>query len=507
MQRSPRSRLAEFFDRLLPSPAFPPDAHRRRIRASFVLALAALQCVASALFALTELYAGHWITGLLMLIGALLPVWPVIRLRRDGNVDRWSQVFIANMFVLLGVIHLGSGGHSIGVVMALPVLLLISSLVSSQVQTLYWGAAVIAVMLIGTWQRGLADIDWWIPIDPAWAQNAIARVPTLLSLCVLGMAVMLRMLLDRIYADLAAARASERLAVDQARFDRQRFSDFADIAADWFWETDSDLRLTYASPGIQTHTGLQPDTVLGHNPIDFVRGQQHDSQRLREIEQKMVRREPFVDEHMTWRDARGSLAVFRNVGRPHFDEQGRFRGYRGAVTDITENWNLTRELERLARTDPLTGLLNRRAFAAELAAAYADRRDHGAPWWLVQLDLDHFKAVNDAAGHAVGDQVLLRVAELLGASGLPANRLARIGGDEFCALIKEPDARVLGDYADLIHSGFTRLEREFGHRIGVSIGLLRIDPQRGDVTAHLKAVDAACYRAKREGRGRVVVDS
>lgn len=505
MQRSPRSWLAEFLDRLLPSPAFPPDAHRRRIRASFVLALAALQAVASGLFAVTELWAGHTVTGLLMLIGALLPVWPVIRLRADGQVDRWSQVFVANMFVLLGSIHLGSGGHSIGVVMALPVLLLISSLVSSHAQTLAWGAAVIGLMLIGSWQRGLS-VDWWIPIDPAWAQNAITRVPVLMSVCVLGMAVMLRVLLDRIYADLAAARASEREAMEQARLDRQRFSDFAELAADWFWETDSDLRLTYVSPGIQTHTGLRPEAVLGRHPVDFVRERQFDSAPLREIERKMVRREPFVDEHMSWRDAHGQLAVFRNVGRPHHDAQGRFRGYRGAVTDITENWNLTRELERLARTDPLTGLLNRRAFAAELASVYAERREHGAPWWLVQFDLDHFKAVNDAAGHAVGDQVLLRVAELLSASGMPGSRLARIGGDEFCALIKEPDRAVLDDYADLIRSGCMRLERELGHRIGVSIGLLRIDPARGDIVTHLRDVDAACYRAKREGGGRVVVD-
>lgn len=505
MPHSDSSWLTRGFDRLLPAQTFPPDDHRRRLRASFVLALASMQVVASASFALTEALAGHWVTASMLLLGAMLPLWPGARMRRDGNVDRWSQVFVANMVVLLGLIHLGSGGRSIGVVIALPTLLLIAGLVSSRRQLLFWGASIVGLMLLGNHLRGLPG-DWPIPIDPVWAQTAIARVPVLLSVCVLGMALMLRVLMDRIYADLAQARANEQRASAQARQDHQRFVDFADIAADWFWETDSDLRLRYVSPSVTHHTGLQPEDMLGQHPVEIMRARNPNAPGLKEFEQKMARREPLVDERLAWRRADGELSVFRNLGRPHRDSDGRFLGYRGAVTNITETWRLTRELERLARTDPLTGLLNRRAFAEVLSRALAEVQSSRAPWWLLQLDLDHFKAVNDAAGHAMGDRVLLRVSDLLGEAGLASGSLARVGGDEFCALLRESDAAAVGDHADVILAGFARFEWEFGHRIGASIGIVRLHSDRGDEARHLQWVDEACYRAKRDGGGRVIVE-
>ena len=110
-----RSRLAGWVDQVLPHAAFPDTDHRRRIRASFCLALAAMQLAASLLFAFAEFVAGHLVTAGIMLVGALLPLGPALRLRRDGNVARWSQVLIANMFSVLGLVLLASGGHALGV--------------------------------------------------------------------------------------------------------------------------------------------------------------------------------------------------------------------------------------------------------------------------------------------------------------------------------------------------------------------------------------------------------
>jgi diguanylate cyclase (GGDEF)-like protein/PAS domain S-box-containing protein len=291
----------------------------------------------------------------------------------------------------------------------------------------------------------------------------------------------------------------------RANFDQRRFADFSDIAADWFWETDAQLRMIYVSPSLTEHTGLKPEQLLGQHPLDFVRARHPDSQRLLEVEAKMARCEPFSDELMAWRSDSGTTTMFRNAGRPFRDRKGQFMGYRGAVTDITENWRLTRELEQLARTDPLTGLLNRRAFGEALTQALDQARQSGSSWWLLQLDLDHFKQLNDHSGHASGDQALVRVADLLRECGMPTETLARIGGDEFCALVREPDGEAVTDYADLVLAGFARLQSEFGHPIGGSIGITRLHPEKGDESYQLRAVDEACYQAKREGRGRVVI--
>lgn len=497
--------LARFFDALLPEAAFPREDHQRRIRASFILALAALQAVGSVLFMVTELMVRHWQTASILAVGSLLPLWPGMRMRRDGDVERWSQFFIANMFVLLGAILLASGGHSIGVVMALPALLLISSLVSRPRQILFWSVFVIALLLAGNVMRGI-DAAWPIKVDAQWARSSLMRVPVILTVCMLGMSVLLRMLLDNVFSDLAESRKRELAAVERARDERQRFSDFADIAADWFWETDANLRLVYVSPGISGHTGMRPEDVLGRHPVSIVEGRSGDSSQWREVEARMARGEPFLDEQMAWRDKEGRQVIFRNIGRPLRDAGGRFLGYRGAVTNITENWRLTRELERLARTDPLTGLLNRRAFAQVLGNALAHPDEGAADWWLLQLDLDQFKAINEDAGHAMADKVLMRVADLLRECGLPPDALARIGGDAFCALVREPEGEAVGDYADLILAGLARFELEFNRSIGASIGIVRVRPQPSDENWHLQAVDEACRRAKREGSGRVVVD-
>ena len=496
--------LVAWIDDFLPGQTFPHNDLRRRMRGSFVLALVAMQAGASIVFALSELFAGHFLIATLLAIGALMPIWPVWRLRRDGDVDFWSQVFIANMFFLTGFIHLASGGHSIGIVMALPALLLISSLVSTLRQILFWGLVVVLILVIGNVLRELPG-PWWINIDSAWARASVGRVPVILAFCLLGMSVLLRWLLDSVFADLGATRQREMDAMERAQFDQRRFADFSEIAADWFWETDAQLRMVYVSPTLTEHTGLRPEQLLGQHPLAFVRQRHPDSPRMREIDGKMARGEPFSDELMAWHDESGKVTMFRHVGRAFRDDNGSLLGYRGAVTDITENWRLTRELERLARTDSLTGLLNRRAFGEVLSKTLAQARESGSPWWLLQLDLDHFKQVNDRSGHAVGDQVLIRVAEFLRQSGLPTETLARVGGDEFCALVREPEAEALTDYADLILAGFARLATEFGQPLGVSIGVARLHPEKGDESYQLRVVDEACYQAKREGRGRVVI--
>ncbi len=496
--------LTRVLDHFLPISAFPRDDHRRRMQASFVLALGMLQFVGSLLIGTIEFLAGHYLVACLLWLGALLPWWPGTRMRDDGNVERWGQVFIANMFGLLSFILLASGGRAVGIVVAFPALLLIASLVSRPRQIILWGAVVTSVLLVSNVLRNMPG-QWLVDIDLQWAMQAVDRIPVVLTLCFLGIAVLLRMLLESVFDDLTRSRDGERQALQRANFDQQRFVDFADIAADWFWETDARLRLIYVSPGFTSHTGLRPEQVLGLHPVAIVQHHQPEGPEVRVLQSKMARGESFDDERMAWRDASGHLSIFRVAGRPLRAADQALLGYRGAVTNITETWRLNRELERLARTDPLTGLLNRRAFGQALTRALEQTRDESRAWWLLQLDLDHFKAVNDSAGHAMGDRVLLRVAELLRESGLPPDALARIGGDEFAALICEPDAEAVSDYANLILAGFARFQSEFGRTVGASIGICRVRADLGDESAQLQAVDEACYRAKHQGRGRVVV--
>ncbi len=166
------------------------------------------------------------------------------------------------------------------------------------------------------------------------------------------------------------------------------------------------------------------------------------------------------------------------------------------------------ELERLnadlteqTRTDPLTGLPNRRAFAVALAAAIEKSRGGGEPFAVAVLDVDHFKTVNDLHGHDEGDRVLAALADLLRAQFAGRGMAARYGGEEFVILI--PASRL--DEARL-HCEYVRQSVGLlatGLPISVSIGLTAF--QIGDTPEDIfKRADAALYEAKRGGRDRVV---
>jgi diguanylate cyclase (GGDEF)-like protein len=163
------------------------------------------------------------------------------------------------------------------------------------------------------------------------------------------------------------------------------------------------------------------------------------------------------------------------------------------------------ELSRLATTDALTGLANRRRFTEQLARETASARRYGHALSLLFLDLDHFKAVNDTHGHAVGDRVLQQVARLLAERARSTDLVARIGGEEFAVLLPSTDAAG----ARLVAEDLCARVRahDFGAlpRVTASIGLAQFRPEAGDDCGACLFADAdrALYAAKTAGRDRV----
>ncbi|MCK6449929.1 MAG: sensor domain-containing diguanylate cyclase [Alphaproteobacteria bacterium] len=161
-------------------------------------------------------------------------------------------------------------------------------------------------------------------------------------------------------------------------------------------------------------------------------------------------------------------------------------------------------LERLSATDPLTDLLNRRAFAEKLEkrVALAAAQERGGA--LLYIDLDHFKQINDRGGHAAGDSALRAVATLLRRSGRAADLVARIGGDEFALWMDDVDGVAARKRAERIMAavgGLTPASPEGLPRLGMSIGLALFDPRRGEAAdALVRRADAAMYTSKRAGR-------
>ena len=164
-------------------------------------------------------------------------------------------------------------------------------------------------------------------------------------------------------------------------------------------------------------------------------------------------------------------------------------------------------LEAEARRDPLTGVPNRRRFEEQAEQEVERTRRFGRPLSVFIIDLDHFKHINDSLGHALGDEVLRAVAGLCRRSMRQTDLFARLGGEEFVALLPETnlkDATLLADRLRAQVSETPVLLKPDPRTITVSIGVAEYDPSNPSWQAMLDAADQALYEAKRQGRNRVV---
>jgi diguanylate cyclase (GGDEF)-like protein len=193
---------------------------------------------------------------------------------------------------------------------------------------------------------------------------------------------------------------------------------------------------------------------------------------------------------------------FRDV-----DEGGRIVRLFGIDQDITDLKVTEERLRRLARTDDLTGMNNRRHFMERAVIEIERSRRYGRPLSFMILDVDHFKNINDTFGHGVGDVVL----KALGARCMSFLRapdtLGRLGGEEFGALLPETEAAAALELVDRLRQVLSETRVDVNGQIiqfTVSIGVSALKAGDGDVSDMLRRADDALYRAKSMGRNRVI---
>jgi diguanylate cyclase (GGDEF)-like protein len=169
------------------------------------------------------------------------------------------------------------------------------------------------------------------------------------------------------------------------------------------------------------------------------------------------------------------------------------------------------ELRVQALRDSLTGIDNRRAFMQRASALLSDGRVPREPHVLMLIDFDHFKRINDTAGHPQGDKVLSMVADYLSVAVAGIGHIARIGGEEFAVLCPRLGASTGLRLAETMRAGVAALPMPTGvpaANITVSIGVALFDGERCfDLSSWMRAADAALYSAKSYGRDRVVASS
>ncbi|EBA12182.1 sensor domain-containing protein [Roseobacter sp. CCS2] len=302
----------------------------------------------------------------------------------------------------------------------------------------------------------------------------------------------------------------------------RKLEDFAEIASDWFWESDAEHRMSYLSGRIESVLKIKIADIMGASRAKLP-GVLSSSGLWKAHFADLEARRPFKNfEYSFIRPTDNQELWLRVSGKPIFDAAGTFKGYRGIGHDVTEEREtvqrliasnaalaernkemseVRRELERRVNEDSLTGLLNRRAFERDTQEALGVA---GNVIVLLHIDLDRFKWVNDTLGHPAGDIVLKTAADRLRRIASGIGPVYRMGGDEFLIVLADnaeiETARWMADAILDVMEKPIAVDRQVTS-VSASIGIASGISGKTSLQQLVADADIALYEAKKTGRG------
>ena len=303
---------------------------------------------------------------------------------------------------------------------------------------------------------------------------------------------------ERLIDDVATRQRTEQALQES----EQRFRQLVSMSSDWYWEQDAELRFVNITGGIGEKGGVPPERLIGRTRWETVEGMEASDWGRAHIA-RVRAREPFEDLEYATRDEYGDLRWFCVNGEPVFDDQGAFKGYRGTGTDITSRKLTEQRIQHVAQHDVLTGLPNRSLLQDRLGQAVAYSARTGRPAWVMLIDLDRFKFVNDSMGHKAGDVLLMTIAARLRSALRDIDTVARLSGDEFVVILTEHDdeqlaPEIVQHLMDAIAQPVMLGTKEFFVTCSIGVAVYPTDSAGPD--SLIEHADIAMYRAKKLGR-------
>ena len=300
-----------------------------------------------------------------------------------------------------------------------------------------------------------------------------------------------------------SAEERDRAAM-QGRMAARLVSEFEEHSTGWFWQTDSQGRVTYLSSKVSAELDLPDSPAIGAPLTNLFRVDSASPETERTLAFHLSSRTAFSNYSVRPVSSSKLERWWSISGRPIADELGRFQGFIGSGSDLTERRCADAEITRLALFDGLTGLANRQRMRMSLDQTLHQPGGAHRASALFLLDLDRFKAVNDTLGHQTGDALLKQVAQRLQRGIGDAGLVGRLGGDEFQVIL--PGEARRDQLAALANDVIAALSQPYfidgsSITIGCSIGIA-IAPDHGrDAETLVRNADLALYAAKADGRG------
>ncbi|MEA3013302.1 MAG: hypothetical protein QOD42_1847 [Sphingomonadales bacterium] len=296
-----------------------------------------------------------------------------------------------------------------------------------------------------------------------------------------------------------------RIVIDWHGQRATRFiEEFEQAGRGWFWETTARGNLSYVSEQLAADLKTPAADLIGLPFADLIG---LDDRRGTESSERTLgfhlsTRLPFTDINVR---ANTAAEIWWSLsGTPSFDEYGRFLGFRGIGSDLTQQRRSEEEINRLAKYDSLTSLPNRMLMRRTLDETLQSKDGASGGCALFLIDLDRFKNVNDTLGHPIGDALLKQVAQRLTSVIGEEGQVGRLGGDEFEAVL--PGQHDEGGLSALAGRLIQQVSMPYmieGHNIsiGASVGIATAPPEGCCADALIRNADLALYSAKAAGRG------
>jgi len=267
--------------------------------------------------------------------------------------------------------------------------------------------------------------------------------------------------------------------------------------------------IEYINPAFSRITGYSVGEVIGKNPRILKSGE-HSRDFYSALRNAIQCGDVWRGE-MTNRRKDGSLYWEHQTIAPVRDSRGQITHFIAIMEDITARKEVERELARLAFTDSLTGLANRRHFfhhAEAFFGKFFGKLSH-PPIQLAALmvDIDHFKNINDQYGHITGDEALQEIAKRLKRNLRPNDLIARYGGEEFAVILPHADWKIAWQIAERLRLSVSRehISLAVDLSVTISVGIACLSKEMKTLDALLHAADDALYQAKHGGRNRCVI--
>ena len=434
------------------------------------------------------------------LLAALMPAalfsgWLVVC--RDSLESAAKILVISFLFVVLGLLVL-SGGRGVGAYVAVPAVVFVAAAVTNAQFSSYITLACLAGLVLAFW---LSNSSFEFPLSYSIEDQMIGMLNVSIAVTV-GMHFL--MVLYR--------RVAERSRNEQQASARilHRSQNIGQLVG--WWYDPAAHQVNYVNKGslAMSEIDLTSSENLEERSGEFA-GFWYNGAQLRSFIDRIMDRGTDWDEEILTTNSAGEEFWFRSAGE--FERvDNRVQRVVGVLQDITRAKALTDQLEHQARYDGLTELLNRRSFEELLGQQFqAHSRAHseaknGSSSYLLYLDLDQFKIVNDVSGHQAGDALLKLVSTCFVRNVRMSDVVARLGGDEFGIILMACPASVAQSIAEKLRSEIEELQfnwQDQTYRISVSIGIVPIDATLGGLDDLQQLADAACYESKARGRNRV----